>query len=329
MITRRGLRWAGAAILGAALAVGPLGGGAASTRNISLNARALSLPQSLLRDDVRYLGGFSLTSDDPAFGGLSGLEMIGGRLLAITDRGAFLDVAVARARAGAITSFGAAAMGPLLDQRGRPLRGRGADAEALALAPSGKLWIGLEQRHRVIRVDRLGGPRTAFAGAIPSGDFGRNTGVEGLAATADGVLWAVIEEPPKGWPEDELIGFRLAGGQAERFVIERQEGYAATGLSIGPDGAAYLLERRYDFWRGVRMRLRRFTPRDMSSAAWGAGETLIQLSQRAPIDNMEALSVDRSADGGLVATMISDDNFRSLQRTVLLQFALPEASLGD
>ena len=42
------------------------------------------------------------------------------------------------------------------------------------------------------------------------------------------------------------------------------------------------------------------------------------------IDNMEALSVHRTADGALVLTLISDDNFSQLQRTLLLQFTLAD-----
>ena len=40
------------------------------------------------------------------------------------------------------------------------------------------------------------------------------------------------------------------------------------------------------------------------------------------IDNMEALGVHVAKDGTTILTMISDDNFSLLQRTILLQFAL-------
>jgi hypothetical protein len=40
------------------------------------------------------------------------------------------------------------------------------------------------------------------------------------------------------------------------------------------------------------------------------------------IDNMEGLAVHRASDGAIVLTLISDDNFSPLQRTVLLQFTL-------
>ena len=37
---------------------------------------------------------------------------------------------------------------------------------------------------------------------------------------------------------------------------------------------------------------------------------------------MEGLSIHRGADGESILTLISDDNFSLLQRTLLLQFAL-------
>jgi hypothetical protein len=42
------------------------------------------------------------------------------------------------------------------------------------------------------------------------------------------------------------------------------------------------------------------------------------------IDNLEGLSVHRSAAGDTVLTLISDDNFSIIQRTILLQFTLVE-----
>jgi hypothetical protein len=42
------------------------------------------------------------------------------------------------------------------------------------------------------------------------------------------------------------------------------------------------------------------------------------------LDNMEGLSVHRDGNGEIVLTLISDDNFFPLQRTLLLQFTLIE-----
>jgi hypothetical protein len=42
------------------------------------------------------------------------------------------------------------------------------------------------------------------------------------------------------------------------------------------------------------------------------------------VDNMEGLSVNRDAKGEIILTLVSDDNFSALQRTILLQFRLVE-----
>ena len=51
---------------------------------------------------------------------------------------------------------------------------------------------------------------------------------------------------------------------------------------------------------------------------------LFEADLRYEIDNLEGLSIHRGGAGEMVLTMISDDNFSVLQRTVLLQFTLLE-----
>jgi hypothetical protein len=40
------------------------------------------------------------------------------------------------------------------------------------------------------------------------------------------------------------------------------------------------------------------------------------------IDNMEGIGVHRDANGEIVLTLVSDDNFSPLQRTIILQFTM-------
>src|SRR5215471_3781342 len=54
------------------------------------------------------------------------------------------------------------------------------------------------------------------------------------------------------------------------------------------------------------------------------GNFAVRRSSNFDIDNMEGLSVHRSAGGETILTLISDDNFSALQRTLLLQFTLVE-----
>ena len=43
------------------------------------------------------------------------------------------------------------------------------------------------------------------------------------------------------------------------------------------------------------------------------------------LDNFEAISATRGPDGGLRLYILSDDNFSALQRTLIMQFTLPES----
>ena len=52
------------------------------------------------------------------------------------------------------------------------------------------------------------------------------------------------------------------------------------------------------------------------------GAELISADMGYQIDNMEGLSVHRAPDGATLLTIVSDDNFSPLQRTLLLQFTL-------
>jgi hypothetical protein len=64
---------------------------------------------------------------------------------------------------------------------------------------------------------------------------------------------------------------------------------------------------------------------DQAALAPGAtvdGATLIVADMAYQVDNMEGLSVHRDATGEIILTLVSDDNFSALQRTILLQFRL-------
>jgi hypothetical protein len=55
------------------------------------------------------------------------------------------------------------------------------------------------------------------------------------------------------------------------------------------------------------------------------GKEIAEFTMRENIDNMEGLSLRRTADGKTLLYMISDDNYNhGMQRTVLLMFELAQ-----
>jgi hypothetical protein len=74
---------------------------------------------------------------------------------------------------------------------------------------------------------------------------------------------------------------------------------------------------------GLGMRIRRIPLDAIKPGALAVdGSVLIEADLGFQIDNMEGIAVHRNDAGEIVLTLVSDDNFSPLQRTLLLQFVL-------
>ena len=107
------------------------------------------------------------------------------------------------------------------------------------------------------------------------------------------------------------------------FSLKRTDDFDVSDCAATPDGDLLVLERRFSWtarsWPCASAACR--SPRS-SRARWSTGRELMFADMGSQIDNMEGLSVHRDSSGALVLTLISDDNFSLLQRTLLLQFTL-------
>ena len=121
-----------------------------------------------------------------------------------------------------------------------------------------------------------------------------------------------------------LLSFLIKGTNFGDFTVKRTDDFDVSDCALLPGGDLLILERRYSPWRGVAMRIRRLPMASIKPGALVDGPILIYADMGFQIDNMEGLSVHRAADGNLVlcCTLVSDDNFSLLQRTILLQFTL-------
>ena len=90
---------------------------------------------------LRFLGGLDLRSDEPAFGGLSGLSVTAdGRLAAVSDRGHWFTARIVRDDAGRLVGLADGDLGPLRDAQGRRVADEWRDAEALERLPMAIGW---------------------------------------------------------------------------------------------------------------------------------------------------------------------------------------------
>ncbi|MSP81914.1 MAG: esterase-like activity of phytase family protein [Alphaproteobacteria bacterium] len=304
-----------------ALVAGPLlADDAFDARRIPLDPRDVA---ARTVGSLTFLAGFQLDGIAPGFGGLSSLaiEPDGGSLIAVGDRGIWVEIALQHDADGRLTGLGRASLHRLLGADGAPLSTADRDAEGLTRLADGGYAVSFEHRHRIdLYPQGLGGPARLF---VPQGALPRmlaNEGLEAIAALPDGRLVALVEAATTTGLH---AGYVIApDGTLAGFPYQTQPDFKPTDLARLPDGDLLVLERSASLVFGFAARLVR-----VSFALFRPGSVLIgtELGVVRPpnnVDNFEGLAVRADAAGGTLVYILSDDNFNPLQRTLLLQFRL-------
>ena len=274
-----------------------------------------------------FLSGFELVSDDPGFGGLSGLEISpdGKRLRAVSDRGTWIAARLAHNAGGHLVAFDSWRAAPMLTPAGKPVRGRQRDAEGLARSSRGTFLVSFERRHRIWRYPTAldGLPRPVPAPRELNG-APANGGLEGIAVLSDGAVLGMTERHAND--DGSLKGWLMKDGAAHEIAYMPASGLYPTGLAPLPDGGALLLERGLTL-SGIHARIVRVAKKHLEMARRGAGtrvrgEIVTDLKHPMSVDNFEGLALRRDPAGRMLLYLVSDDNFRPFQRTLLLQFRM-------
>lgn len=289
---------------------------------VPLDATGTGRPQS---GRLRYRGGLALTSPDPAFGGISALEVSadGSRFTAVTDRGHWLLGELVHVR-GRLTGVRNVARAPLRGPDGTAVAGskRLGDAEALARGPDGTFYVGFERTHRIWRYpEGPGGRAEPVPMPVALDRAVANKGIEALSFLADGTLIALTEATPAG--PGLFAGWLGTGPAARPLRVIESPPYQITDLARLPGGGFLLLERRYSLWGGVGAQIRKLAA---PAGGWRTapldGPVLHRSAPADTIDNMEGIALRRDSGGETLVYLVSDDNFSPLQRTLLMLFEL-------
>ena len=315
----------------------PAGREPAPPAKIEITARSVAAfeprdPQRVRFGPLTFRGGLSLTSSHPEFGGISAIRVQadGANFIAVSDKGRWIRgrIVYDGSRPAGIAD---AEIAPVLGPDGRTLSARGwYDTESIA-QDGGTVWLGIERVNRIVRFD-IGKHGLLARGqpiVVPPGiqRLPNNKGLECLDVVPrklplGGSLIAISE---RGLDTDGNIqGFLIGGPSPGEFSVKRIGDFDVSDCAVTPAGDLLVLERSYSRLTGVGMRIRRVPLAELKAGATIDGPVLIEADMAFQIDNMEGLSVHRAADGALVLTLISDDNFSIIQRTLLLQFTLAE-----
>jgi hypothetical protein len=280
---------------------------------------------------LEFRGGLVLHSAYRHFGGISAIRVAsdGARFIALTDKGWWLR---GRILYEAMRPMGIAEaeMAPLLGPDGKRLAARGwYDAEAIA-QDGGTLYVGIERVHQIVRFnyEKDGLLARGYPIALPRAvrSLPANKGLEALVFVPEGFLaGTLIAISERGLDQaGDIKAFLIGGPMPGGFAVKRSADFDITDAALLPGGDLLVLERRFSWSGGLAIRIRRIALTGIKPGALVDGAVLFEADLGYEIDNMEGLSVHRSAGGETVLTLISDDNFSLLQRTLLLQFTLAE-----
>lgn len=284
---------------------------------------------------LEFRGGLVLSSAAKAFGGLSGIAMDpdGRHFVAVSDEAGWLSAEIVY-DGSAPAGLKHARMGPFRGIGGRSLdRKRDLDAEAVTrldgTLANGMLLVGFERNHRIGRfpvVDGIIQNPVGYLKLPPEAKRMRtNKGFEAVAVLQGGTYKGSVIAFSERFPDNvaQHAGWLWIKDEPQRIGFDDIGEFEVTDATSLPDGTLLVLERRFRWTEGVKMRIRRFPASEVKPGAVMQGETLIEASLAQEIDNMEGLAVHRTARGETVLTLISDDNYNQfLQRTLLLQFTL-------
>lgn len=264
-------------------------------------------------------GAWVLRGDRREFGGFSGLLVRDGRLYAVSDRGWWLGAEIAEDGDGA-PLLRNARMARMRDASGETYGKSDGDAEGLSWdsTPSGgeRLAVSFERDHRIMRL----GPNGKLGDTIAPAAFGRlhgNRGIEGLARLPGGKLIALAEGRDGGFAPVFVLA---PDGGVSESRLSLSWLHSVTGADVGPDGRLYLVLREYSALFGISIRVVRYQLGANNVPLPESARTLAAFEADSGIDNMEGIALDVRPDGADRLWLISDDNFRGTQRTVLIKF---------
>ena len=279
---------------------------------------------------LEYRSGLVLTSPFPRFGGLSGwrLDPKGERFISFSDRGHWFTGRIVY-EGRAMTGLADVESAPMLGADGRPITARGwFDSESIAIDGS-FVYIGLERVNKVLRFDFSKGFTRARGDTISlpkaASRLPNNKGLEALVFVPEGMALAgtLIAMSERGLDANgNLIAFLVGGPSPGQFSVRRTEDFDISDAVLLPSGDLLILERKFSWTAGIGIRIRRIPLNSVRPGGLVDGPSIFEADLTDEVDNMEGIDAYVTPEGETVLTMVSDDNFSMLQRTLLLQFTL-------
>ena len=280
---------------------------------------------------LTYLGGISLRSGDPAFGGFSSMRVDGDRFTLLSD-------------GGNVVGFRMGADFQPRDVRFADLPGpdsgwikRHRDSESLTWdLASGRVWVGFENRNAIWRYDAsmMHAERQVRPAAMA--DWPIAGGAESMVRLRSGQFLVISETGRPKRRADARIVLRFAGDPTEakrppeQLAYVPPAGYDPTDMAELPDGRLLVLNRRLSFPDLFTAKLVLLDLRGTRAGTAVRGAELATFARPVQHDNFEAMAITREG-ADTILWIASDDNGEVWEQALLLKFRLdlPGANRGQ
>ncbi len=285
-----------------------------------LNNQSLAMQQKKETENwlLEQVGVYKLSNPSKLFGGISSIivEKGGSEFILLSDKSNYFKGNASRDSKGKITTISISEAYPILSSKGEPLRERNFDSEALAKFQDGSFLISFESNDRIMYHSTLDSPGEFLPSHPNFEEFHYSKGIEALAVSNEGFVYAIPEAPQMG--NSHIEALRFDGEKWEKsFLIDVADGYNITDALFAPDGTLLILERYYS-WVGFTSRIRRFKLIDGKAEYL---QTLLE-SRFREFDNLEGISMWLDKNQEYWLTVVSDDNFNIFQVTQLVEFKI-------
>ena len=305
---------------------------------VSITVNARPIPSFDLRDRSRtrfgslaFRSGLILTSSFRGFGGLSSLRLDpkGQQFISASDKGTWFTGRIVYGANKEMTGLADVEAAPMLGQDGKPITGHGwFDTESIALDES-SVYVGIERVNRIMRFDfskgytRARGEEVEVPPAIRKLPF--NRGLEAMVVVPKGqplggTLIAISERGLDAGRN--IMAFLIGGPSPGQFAIRRTADFDISDACLLPTGDLLILERKFSLTGGIGIRIRRVAMKAIAPGALVDGPSIFDADLGQEIDNFEGIDAFANDNGEIILTLVSDDNFSLIQRTLLMQFTL-------
>ncbi len=294
----------------------PLGGPGMSNLRVTPVLLDAADPSRRQVGALTFRRGWALDGEDRRFGGISALQVEGGRVTALSDTGVIFEFALPVAAGRQPLR-----LTPLPHRAGD--RKSAHDTEAMLFGP-GKAWIAFERNNRVARFDRASWTAEAVARPRAMRRWRGNSGPEAMVRLGDGRFLLMAEGGSEG-PYSAAILFDGDPADADTPSVtlryRRPAGFRVTDAALLPSGRLLVLHRRFTLFGGPSAKLSIVELGQPGEGEILSGTEIAELRSPLTVDNMEAVSVSVE-QGRTIVRLASDDNFMAIQRSLLLEFEL-------